>query len=263
VVIRLNRGPIALELDPEDGARIISCTWLGLQLVAERREGDFSWGWFAMAPWAGRVRNGLITTPSGDVQLPKERSGHSMHGFASRVAWKVEYQDETRCTLVADTPEPYLGGVMRQEIELGHLAIHWTITYIGGAVMMPAWVGLHPWFRRRLSRGEPAIVEFEAARMLELDSEGLPTGRSIDPTTGPHDDAFTSLTGAPSVYWPGALRLMIESISPWWVIYDKEAGSLCIEPQSSPPDAANLALAPVVAEGEEVSVSATFRIVPD
>jgi aldose 1-epimerase len=69
--------------------------------------------------------------------------------------------------------------------------------------------------------------------------------------------------GSPSVHWPGALRMVVESISPWWVIYDREPGALCVEPQSSPPDAANLNLAPVIGPGEKVSVSATFRIIPE
>jgi aldose 1-epimerase len=99
--------------------------------------------------------------------------------------------------------------------------------------------------------------------MLERDAVGLPTGATVDPTPGPYDDAFTSMNGSPSVYWPGALRLVVESISPWWVIYDGHPGALCVEPQSSPPDAANLNLAPVLGPGEKVSVSATFRIVPD
>lgn len=262
MVVRLQHGAMALELDPDDGARIISCTWQNLQLVAERREGTFAWGWFAMAPWAGRVRDGILQTPQGDVHLPRD-GAHSMHGFAARLPWKVEEVDQSRCVLTTPTPEPYHGGHLRQEIELGKLAVHWTITYIGGDVQMPAWVGLHPWFRRRLSRGREAVVEFHAGRMLVRDADGLPTGETIEPQAGPHDDAFTSLVGSPSVYWPEALRLVIESISPWWVIYDQELGAVCVEPQSSPPDAARLALAPVIGRDEQVSVSATFRVIPD
>lgn len=263
MVVRLQHGPIAVEIDPVDGARIISFTWQNLQLVAERREGHFAWGWFAMAPWAGRVRDGVLATPSGPVQLPTLASGNAIHGYAALVPWSVDVAEAHRSVLTAQTPDPFTGGMMQQEIELGHLALHWTITYIGGSVQMPAWVGLHPWFRRHLSRGGAASVEFTAARMLERDAAGLPTGRSREPTPGPHDDAFTTMDGSPSVHWPGALRLVVESISPWWVIYDKEPGALCVEPQSSPPDAANLNLAPVIGPGEKVSVSATFRIIPD
>lgn len=262
MVIRLNSGPVALEVDPADGGRIISCTWQNLQLVAERREGVDAWGWFAMAPWAGRVRDGVLTTTQGDVALPK--SGRdAIHGYAVRRPWDVEFSDQTRCVLTAPTPEPFRGGLMRQEIEIGRLAVHWSVVYIGGEVPLPAWVGLHPWFRRRLSRGQSAVVDFSAGRMLEQDERGLPTGRTIDPIPGPHDHAFTTMHGSPSVHWPGALRLVVESVSPWWVIFDRDPGAVCIEPQSSPPDAANLGLAPVLGDGEKVSVSATLRIIPD
>lgn len=261
-MVRLQSGPIGLEIDPADGGRIISCTWQNLQLVAERREGIDAWGWFAMAPWAGRVRDGVLATAQGDVQLPT--SGRdAMHGFAVRRPWDVEFADTKRCVMVAPTPDPYRGGLMHQEIELGRLAIHWSITYIGGETPMPAWVGLHPWFRRRLSRGQLAQVHFTAGRMLDVDERGLPTGGSAEPVPGPYDHAFTSMQGSPSVHWPGALRLVVESISPWWVIFDKDPSLVSIEPQSSPPDAANLGLAPVIGPGEKVSVSATLRIIPD
>lgn len=253
---------MALEVDPDDGARVISCTWQNLQLVAERREGVDAWGWFAMAPWAGRVRDGVLRTPDGDLHLPRARQ-HSLHGFAVRQPWQIDFADDTRCVLSSATTEPYLGGVMQQEFELGRLAVHWTLTFIGGDQPMPAWVGLHPWFRRRLSRGDAGFIEFTAKRMLATDAQGLPTGALVHPTTGPHDDTFTDLTGAPAVHWPGALRLVVESTTPWWVIYDRDPGAVCVEPQSAPPDAANLGLAPLVGPGETISVSAIFRVIPD
>jgi len=36
------------------------------------------------------------------------------------------------------------------------------------------------------------------------------------------------------------LRIDIESDAPWWVVYTEDSEGICIEPQSAPPDAANL-----------------------
>jgi aldose 1-epimerase len=41
--------------------------------------------------------------------------------------------------------------------------------------------------------------------------------------------------------WPGLLRLELSSSCPWWVVYSMPEHAICVEPQSGPPDAANLA----------------------
>jgi aldose 1-epimerase len=38
----------------------------------------------------------------------------------------------------------------------------------------------------------------------------------------------------------------IESDAPWWVVYTEDSEGICVEPQSAPPDAANLGI-----QGEE------------
>jgi aldose 1-epimerase len=79
--------------------------------------------------------------------------------------------------------------------------------------------------------------------MLKRDSEGLPTGETIEPSKQPWDDAFTEIRGVPAVVWDGAARIDIESDAPWWVVYTEDHDGVCIEPQTAPPDAANLGIA--------------------
>jgi hypothetical protein len=107
----------------------------------------------------------------------------------------------------------------------------------------PVSLGWHPWFRRVLEPGgPPASLLFEADSMLERDPEGAPTGARIaPPPPGPWDDAFTGLRAGPSLEWPGRLRLEIASSCAWWVVYSTPERAICVEPQSGPPDAANLA----------------------
>ena len=51
------------------------------------------------------------------------------------------------------------------------------------------------------------------------------------------------MRGVPAVLYEDVLRIDIESDAPWWVVYTEDSEGICIEPQSAPPDAANLSAA--------------------
>ena len=93
-----------------------------------------------------------------------------------------------------------------------------------------------------LFRSGSAEIEFSAKKMLVRDKDGLPTGELISPTKQPWDDAFTEINGTPAVIWEDVLRIDIESDAPWWVVYTEDSNGICIEPQTAPPDAANLGI---------------------
>jgi aldose 1-epimerase len=78
--------------------------------------------------------------------------------------------------------------------------------------------------------------------MFERGSDYMPTGKLINPTPPPWDDAFTQVRGVPTVSWEDVLQIKIESDAPYWVVYDQDPEGVCIEPQSAPPDAANLGI---------------------
>jgi aldose 1-epimerase len=78
--------------------------------------------------------------------------------------------------------------------------------------------------------------------MFERGSDYLPTGKLIAPSNGPWDDCFTEVRGVPKVIWEDALSISIECDSPYWVVYDQDADGVCVEPQTAPPDAANLGI---------------------
>jgi len=100
----------------------------------------------------------------------------------------------------------------------------------------PCSIGLHPWFRRRLDVGGDVDLTFTPKAMIERGADALPTGRLVAPTPGPWDDCFT-VSGSPMLNWPGALEVTLSSSTPWWVVYDIPADTVCVEPQSAPPDA--------------------------
>ena len=82
-------------------------------------------------------------------------------------------------------------------------------------------------------------MEFAADEMLVRDPSGMPSGERVAPPPGPWDDAFTGVHRDPAVVWPGRLRLTLSSSCTWWVVYTEPEHSVCVEPQSGPPDAVN------------------------
>lgn len=227
---------IAIDLD--QGGRIASLKWRDLEFAIPFRGEIHTWGWYPMAPWAGRIRNGIIQNSSGkEFQLPVTIDPpHALHGFGFTSSWQEIGPGRSLLHL----PAPYGGATVEQRIEVLDDAVRWSLEYEPGNCDLPAWLGIHPWFPRDLGRGGSAEVEFAAESMLERDSEGLPSGKIVSPSKQPWDDAFTQIRGVPAVVWEDVARIDIECDAPWWVLYTEDADGVCIEPQTAPPDAANL-----------------------
>jgi len=78
--------------------------------------------------------------------------------------------------------------------------------------------------------------------MMQRGENGLQNGKFMTPTPEPWDDCFVDVKGTPSVLWPGAARLTVESDAPYWVVYTEDPEGVCIEPQSAPPNASNIGI---------------------
>jgi hypothetical protein len=120
----------------------------------------------------------------------------------------------------------------------------------------PASAGFRP-VRRRLRRGAPLALDFAAQRVV-LDSDGLPTGAFAPPDTVTGDDCFVGLHRDPCLHWPGVLRLRLSSNHAHWVVYERPARALCVEPWTAPPDALNGAPA-LVRPGEPLLLEMRLR----
>ena len=229
---------IAIDLD--QGARIASLKWRDMEFAVPFRGEVPTWGWYAMAPWAGRIRDGIIKSPTGEeFQLPTNLDPpHAMHGFGYTSSWREIGPGRA----LLEFPPPFGGASVEQTIEVLDDAVRWSLEYDPGKCNLPAWLGFHPWFPRDLGHGDSAEVNFQAAVMLERGSDGIPTGVQTTPSKQPWDDIFTQIRGVPSVIWGGAARIDIESDAPWWVVYTEDHEGVCIEPETAPPDAANLGL---------------------
>lgn len=236
----IDGGDISLEIDLDQGARISSLNFRGIECVLPFRGQNLTWGWYAMAPWAGRIRDGLIKDPVGETfQLPTNLAPpHAIHGFTLTHSW----EEIGSGYFGIDFPAPYQGARLEQRLEILDNALRWSLEYESGGCDLPFWIGLHPWFPRELSIGSSAEIDFHPTKMFERGSDHLPTGNLIEPTRGPWDDAFTGVRGVPKISWEDALQISIECDAPYWVIYDQDSEGICIEPQTAPPDAANLGI---------------------
>lgn len=223
----LDNGRVQATIDPSNGARLTSLVIDGHELLAYE-------GSFPMVPWAGRIRDGRFTVDGVAHQLPLGKSGAAIHGLARNVAWDLAGEGTYTCEIGEPWPTD---GTATLHYELLSGGLRTTLSWDDGSDV-PCSIGLHPWFRRRLDVGGDADLTFEPTTMVERGEDGLPTGRLVDSPPGPWDDCF-KVTGAPVLTWPGALEVGLSSSTPWWVIYDQPADTLCVEPQTAPPDAFN------------------------
>jgi aldose 1-epimerase len=264
-VIRLSAGPARLAIDPAAGGRIVSLELDGRSLLVGAGPSPFEGGSFPMAPFAGRIRRGSFAFRGQTYQLPINFPPHAIHGFTHDRPWTVESDGSISCELGA--PWPFRGRVS-QTFDLAADRLDVRIE-LEADEPMPATIGWHPWFRRRVEPGvdadgaagdrvEPLQLEVEPGARYQRDGEGIPTGELVEPGPRPWDDCFVRLRRPPVLDWPGFARLTIESSCDHWVIYDEPADAICVEPQTGPPDGLNLDPR-VVEPGDPLVATMTWR----
>ncbi len=199
------------------------------------------WGMFVMAPWPGRLRGNALTFRGRHYPMPPGPSGWALHGTVLDRPWQVVHAADARVTLgvALGPPWPWAGQV-RVSWSLTPGTLETTLEVESAAEEFPAAVGWHPWFRRRLVRGEQARIDLPGDSMLERGADHLPTGRLLRPRPpGPYDDAFPLPGGSAALVWPGALRLDLRTDCRYVVVFDERASAVCLEPQTAPPDGVN------------------------
>lgn len=232
------------------------------------RVADTSWGSFPMVPWAGRLRHGRFVhdgvaiglelnhqdgdgVGGGRIEPPapaasgtidassKEWRRHAIHGTTYQRPWvtvdAVADRCEIRCPIDTVAGWPF-AGVAHQVIRLHPDRIEFSLSVeaIDGATF-PAAIGWHPWFAK------PIRLEATPSAMYVRDEVGLPTGALIDPPPGPWDDCFLNDDPIRLVYERNVAGVVtVTSDCDHLVLYDQPSHATCVEPQSGPPDAANL-----------------------
>jgi aldose 1-epimerase len=256
--ITLHAEDVEAVLDPAAGGRIAALRVDGLDVLVTEGLGPLSWGCYPMAPWAGRLRDGLLRWRGEEHRLPTDLlPPHAIHGTLLETAWDVVEAGLDAAWLGADLAKPWpFGGRVVHRVRLTPTSLHAELEVQAGDRPMPAIVGWHPWFPRVLrdapgaAIGERVVVDLDAAGMLVRGADGLPDGQVLRPTPPePWDDCFVDVSGAPGVHWPGALEVRISSEAPFWVVYTEREEGVCVEPQTGPPNGLNTGELAVVEPG--------------
>jgi len=264
VVLRAGGG--TLTIDPATGARFGSLMVGGHEVLVTEGAGPIWWGCYPMVPFAGRIREGRFAFAGRVHQLDRNLPPHAIHGTVFDRPWRVLSRASDRVTLAVDLgPGWPFAGRVTHAISLQPEGLNATLT-LEADEPMPAWLGWHPWFRRRF--GDAAVeLDVDASTMYVRGADGLPTGARSRPGPRPWDDAFTGLRAAPRLRWPGALELEMTSTADVWVVFDEREDGVCVEPQTAPPDAINLAqmegsAPPTAAPGRALTASMAWRWSP-
>jgi len=254
-LLRIGDGALQVELAPQAGGRIAQIRYRDVEQLVGPDDGfpaAIAWGSYPMLPWAGRIRGGRFNFRGRSWQLPANLRGHAIHGVSMWLPWQVQSHDARSVELTLRLPQdrrwPF-GGSAVQRIEAGPNELKMVLSVRAGDVPMPVAFGWHPWFRK------PDLIEFHPTAMYPRDTDGIASLPTVAPRPGPWDDCFVNTSEV--VIHRGGQRLCLSSDCDHWVVYDETAHSTCVEPQTGPADAFNIAPR-VLAPGQEMQ--AWFRI---
>ena len=59
-MLNIDGDQISIGIDLDQGARLTSVQWRDMQFAVPFRGQNYTWGWFSMVPFAGRIRDGII-----------------------------------------------------------------------------------------------------------------------------------------------------------------------------------------------------------
>ena len=241
-LLELTAGDSRAVFDPAGGARLTELVLGGRSLVVtspppDRAGDELYFGAFVMAPWTSTLRGGRFSFDGRSVQLPVEQPYDVEHGVVRRSGWQVEDG-----SLRAPIDWPYGGHAgLTPTLTDGRLDLRFSVT--AGEVTMPAAIGWHPWFVRRLDGAEVELTLPPGLLVQHRDPSGVPTGRWARTGTGPWNDCLRS--GGPAVLdWPGAGRLTISWSSDYVTVYSTNPHGICVEPVTSPAETMDRVLAP-------------------
>ena len=105
-----------IRIDDDQGANIASVVWREMEFALPFRGSPLNYGWYGLSPWAGRIRDGLITSPTTGVhQLPTNlMPPHAIHGFGFVSSWQEIGPGRSLLHL----PKPYGSATVEQRVEV-------------------------------------------------------------------------------------------------------------------------------------------------
>lgn len=241
--VRLAASGIEVVIDLDEGARATGWRLSGIEVLASYGPDPVEHGMYPMAPWAGRLGGNRVHWRGQDHDLPITYEPWAMHGTAFRQrATVLELEVDADRALLLARVEDHPGWPWPAAVDIcwdvRPTVVTTSITVHALTEPFPVVMGWHPWFRRHLGVGGPLDWTLAATGQLEKGTDQLPTGRvlAFDAGAGPFDDAFVVPSGRATVCWPGAMAIDIATDGGWYVVFDELPDSVCVEPQSGPPD---------------------------
>jgi aldose 1-epimerase len=253
VVFTLSNNSASVCVDPKHGGRLTSLRIHDQEVLITHCPDatTLNWGCYPMAPYAGRVRSGIVRFNNAEHQLPLTLPPHAAHGTVFAQPWNVVDTTESSIDLFTDLGSQWpFGGSVSHRIHLQDSRILLELSVTAGDCAMPAQVGWHPWFCK------PSHAELIFESMLQRDTDGIATSLREQTDAVNVDDCFFNPL-APLSLTVNGVDLVLSSNCSHWVVYDLPTHSTCIEPQSGAPNEINDA--PVILSAGE-SLSKWFDI---
>jgi len=255
MTVQLGGGPDHVVIDPEQGGRIASLVIAGRErlLVTPSSgtvEPSLSWGSFLMAPFVGRLSEGVLAWDDRVIAIPVNHGRHAIHGTVFDVAWRVVAQTENTVAMACEIDPsrwPFRGRVFQRISTIpGGLAMEASIEADDA---MPAALGWHPWF----ARGRRDVrVGVAGDRVLRLTEELIPTG-DVDPVDARTDlratpelgrrrldDVYAAVRSPAELCWPDLRLEMAFGPEVGAVVVYAQPETVCLEPMTAWPDAIRL-----------------------
>lgn len=238
-LVTIGSESIRVDVDAERGGRVAQIHVGDTPLLVAHgpdTSDATAWGAFPMVPWAGRIRRGQFTFDGETHELPINMGDHAIHGVGFTSRWDVSRAEPTLVELSLALPSdrrwPF-GGHVRQVIEVHDRSVTFTMTVTADDRAFPVSFGWHPWFRK------PTAIDFRPEAMYRRDADHIAVDELVAVPDGPWDDCFVNRR-------PVRLRIddvdvELSSDCTHWVVYDEPDHATCVEPQTGPPDAFNIA----------------------
>ena len=235
MVFDLRKGDTSVSIDAERGGRLTSLRIHDREILVTPNANDSALygGCYPMAPYAGRVRSGIVNFNNIEHPLPLTLPPHAAHGTVFNQSWEVADITTSSVVLLTDLgPHWPFGGAVTHHVEVHDDHVHMKLSLTASNQHMPAQVGWHPWFCK------PSRTSFKFASMLKRDETGIATSHLVKNDANNVDDCFIQPSETLSLT-VNEVELSLTSNCTHWVVYDLPIDSTCVAPQSGAPNQIN------------------------
>ena len=260
--LRLEDGPVRVDVLPEAGGGVLRFDWLGDgNVVPIFRPGEpdaalrdpRALACFPLVPWSNLIGGGGFVFEDRSVEVPLTRADepYPLHGHGWLMPWRVVSQTEASAELAAavDRGQPFRYSARLRYTVRGN-ALHVSLSVRNDGAPLPFGLGLHPFFPRT-----PDVrLQARADAMWQAAQDHLPTVLQAPPADADFrtlrplaagaaiNHSFEGWDGHAEIVWPSRrLSLSMTADASRYVLYTPTAYDFfCFEPVDHAINAHNL-----------------------